>query len=70
MKIEIGEGNIRTFPQQGSILDESYGKSPPDFDTDPNTYRREHAEDLENEALDNATDAQPDYDDWNEYIEE
>lgn len=69
MNIEIGEGHIKTWPQHGSIFAESYGYAPPDFDTDPNVYRTEHAEELE-ETLDDVTDAQPDFDEWNEYTEE
>jgi hypothetical protein len=70
MKIIIGDRHIKTFPQKGSILIESFGYAPPDFDADPNVYHREHAEELDAETIDEVTDGMPDYDEWNEYAKD
>jgi|ERR1051326_2899440 len=70
MKIVIGDRHIKTFPQKGSIFTESFGYAPPDFDTDPNVYHKEHAEGLDAETIDDVTDALSDFYEWNEYAKE
>ena len=70
MKIMIADRHIKTFPLKGSIYTESFAYKPPNFDTDPNDYHREHFEDLNEEAIEDVTDALPDHYEWNEYAKE
>jgi hypothetical protein len=66
-RIEVADGHIKTFPQENSPLAESESPEPADFDTDPNIYREEHAEDLHAEAIDDVIDALPDFVEWSEW---